>query len=297
MKSGFIVLNKGTGFSSSAAVAHARHLLPRGTAIGHGGTLDPEAAGVLPLCVGKATRLFDYIIDRQKIYETLLRLGRDTDTQDAAGSVTAEAPVTAGRRAVEAALPAFTGDILQTPPMYSALKRDGKRLYELARNGVELELEPRPVRIDGIEYIGEDGEDGHVLRVYCHRGVYIRTLCRDIAHAVGNCGHMERLTRTQSGLFTLDMSVTEREMDRLADEGRLEECLLPMDEPVRYLPEVRLDTAAEKLVRAGNPVPARFLANEPAEGPLRLYLGDRFCGIGERDGSGVRFKCMLLEDE
>ena len=140
---GFLNINKPAGRTSSDAVVFVRKRLPRGTAVGHGGTLDPEARGVLPVCVGQATRLFDYIIDKQKTYVARLKLGIETDTQDATGQVVRELPVHAGEAEVRAALPDFVGEIELVPPMYSALKRDGQRLYKLARRGEAVSLEPR----------------------------------------------------------------------------------------------------------------------------------------------------------
>ena len=182
---GFLNIDKPTGRTSSDAVVFVRRRLPKGTAVGHGGTLDPEASGVLPVCVGSATRLFDYIIDKQKTYVARIRLGVVTDTQDATGNVIAQCPVTAGEAELRAALPRFIGDILQVPPMYSALKRDGERLYKLARKGRSVTLEPRACRVDDIEYLGCEGDATYALRIRCGKGVYIRTLCHDIGRALG----------------------------------------------------------------------------------------------------------------
>ena len=151
---GFLNVYKPTGRTSSDLVVFVRKRLPRGTAVGHGGTLDPEASGVLPVCVGSATRLFDYIIDKQKTYVARLKLGVETDTQDATGQVVADRPVTVGEAEVRAALPRFIGEIEQVPPMYSAIKRDGQRLYKLARRGETVALAPRPCRVDDIRYLG-----------------------------------------------------------------------------------------------------------------------------------------------
>ena len=294
MKSGFIALDKAKGISSNAAVVRLRRLLPKGTAVGHGGTLDPDATGVLPLCVGKATRLFDYIIDRLKVYDAVLRLGRDTDTQDASGETVRESPVTAGEREIRSVLCRFTGRVMQTPPIYSAIKRDGERLYRIARAGGTVDIEPRPVEIDAIEYLGPCGEGGHRLRVSCHRGVYIRTLCADIAHAVGECGHMESLDRVQAGYFTKDMCLKEEDTVSLAGRGELESALIPMDAPLGYLPRADLAAKWEKAVRNGNPIPARLSGAGWAEGPVRVYLDGEFCGIAQEDEKGMlAFRCML----
>lgn len=151
---GFLNVYKPLGISSAWSGGTREAHAPRGTAIGHGGTLDPEAEGVLPLCVGKATRLFDYIVDKQKRYIAEVTLGKVTDTQDAAGTVMEERPVRVGEAEIRAALPQLTGDILQRPPLYSALKRDGKPLYAYARKGQEIAVAPRPVRVDALELLG-----------------------------------------------------------------------------------------------------------------------------------------------
>ena len=198
---GFLNVNKPAGRTSSDVVVFVRRRLPKGTAVGHGGTLDPDASGVLPVCVGSATRLFDYIIDKQKTYVACIRLGIETDTQDASGAVVAERPVSAGEAELRAVLPRFTGEIRQVPPMYSALKRDGKRLYKLARKGESVALEPRQCRVDAIEYLGAAGEDAYLLKIDCGKGVYIRTLCHDIGNALGCGGHMLSLQRAAAGIF------------------------------------------------------------------------------------------------
>jgi len=294
---GFLNLNKPTGRTSSDVVVFVRKRLPRGTAVGHGGTLDPEASGVLPVCVGSATRLFDYIIDKQKVYVARIKLGIETDTQDATGQVVAERPVNAGEAAIRAVLPGFTGHIQQTPPMYSALKRDGKRLYQLARKGESVALEPRPCQVDAIEYLGDEGGDTHVLRITCGKGVYIRTLCHDIGRALGCGAHMRSLERVAAGIFDLESALSLEQVDALAAEGRLQEALVPLDAPLTHLPEVRVGERCRHAVLNGNPLKAEWL-DRPATGDaVRVYLNDAFAGIGapQPDGS-VKFKAMLYRE-
>ncbi len=175
MMDGFLVLDKPPERTSSDCVVFVRKRLPRGTAIGHGGTLDPMATGVLPICVGAATRLFDYIIDKQKTYVAELKLGVVTDTQDATGQVLSTSDARVTEQDVRAVLARFTGDILQTPPMYSAVKRGGRRLYELARRGQSVEVAPRACRVDGLRLTGALGDNRFRLEVDCGRGVYIRS--------------------------------------------------------------------------------------------------------------------------
>ena len=295
---GFLIANKPTGITSSNLVVFVRRRLPKGTAIGHGGTLDPEASGVLPLCIGRATRLFDYIIDKKKTYVAELQLGVTTDTQDATGQVMAQHDVNVGMEDVRAAAAKFVGEIEQIPPMYSALKRDGKRLYQLARNGEPVALEPRKCRVDGIEVLDCTGENRYRIRVDCGKGVYIRTLCHDIGQALGCGGHMASLERTVAGVFRLEDALTREQIEALSAEGRLEEALLPLDAPLGHLPAVHVGEEARHAVRNGNPLKPRWLDTpvDAANGPVRVYLSGEFAGIGmpEADGS-VRFKAMMLE--
>ncbi len=294
---GFLNVNKPTGRTSSDVVVFVRKRLPRGTAVGHGGTLDPEASGVLPVCVGSATRLFDYIIDKRKVYVARLKLGEETDTQDATGQVVARQPVNAREAEIRAILPRFTGNILQVPPMYSALKRDGKRLYQLARKGESVALEPRPCQVDAIEYLGDEGDDIHVLKITCGKGVYIRTLCHDIGRALGCGAHMQSLERVAAGIFDVESALTLDQVDALAAKGRLQEALIPLDAPLAYLPEVRVGERCRHAVLNGNPLRAGWLAKPAPEAEVvRVYLNDEFAGIGAPQPNGdITFRAMLYK--
>ena len=292
---GFLNVYKPTGRTSSDLVVFVRKRLPRGTAVGHGGTLDPEASGVLPVCVGSATRLFDYIIDKRKTYVARLRLGVVTDTQDATGQVVETAPVNVSAEDVRAVLSRFIGEIEQIPPMYSALKRDGQRLYKLARKGETVELEPRKCRVDDIEYLGTEDDNVHLLKIDCGKGVYIRTLCHDIGRALGCGGHMATLERTAAGIFKIENALSPEAIDALAREGRLDAALLPLDAPLGHLPEVRVSEKVRHAVINGNPLKARWLERPaPRAEAVRVYLGNAFAGIGapQADGS-VKFRAML----
>ena len=296
MKDGFLVLDKPLGRTSSDCVVFIRRRLPRGTAVGHGGTLDPMASGVLPICVGAATRLFDYIIDKQKTYVAELRLGVTTDTQDATGAVleTSTARVTAD--ALRAALPRFTGEIYQTPPMYSAIKRNGKRLYELARQGQSVDVAPRACRVDGLRLKQALGDNRFVLEIDCGKGVYIRTLCHDIGQFLGCGGHMAALRRTRAGAFTLERAMTLEQIADMDARG-LESHFMPMDEAIAHLPAVRVSGAHREAARNGMPLRAQWLdAPAPEAQAVRVYVGDSFAGVGapQEDGS-VRFRAMLLK--
>ena len=182
---GFLCVLKPPGMTSSDVVVRVRRRLPKGTKVGHAGTLDPEAAGVLPLMIGKASRLFDYLVEKEKVYIAELKPGYATDTQDAHGRIVAGSGEAASLEQLQAVLPQFLGEIMQTPPMFSALKRDGQKLCDLARKGVEIELEPRPTQVYAIDVLHSLTDGGFMLRVRCGKGTYIRTLCHDIGRALG----------------------------------------------------------------------------------------------------------------
>lgn len=296
---GFLIANKPTGITSSNMVVFVRKRLPRGTAVGHGGTLDPEASGVLPICVGAATRLFDYIIDKQKTYVAELQLGVETDTQDATGAVVRTLPVRAGAEDVRAALGEFVGEIEQIPPMYSAIKRGGKRMYQLARKGETVELEPRKCRVDGISLMEDCGGNRYRIRVDCGKGVYIRTLCHDIGRRLGCGGHMASLQRVRAGVFDLEHALSREEIDAAFERGALEDALLPLDAPLGHLPQVRLNAAARHAVINGNVLKPEWMeAPAPQADALRIYLCGVFAGIGQTQADGsVRFRAMLLPEE
>ena len=293
---GFLVLNKPLGKTSSDCVVFVRKRLPRGTAIGHGGTLDPMASGVLPVCVGAATRLFDYIIDKQKTYVAELQLGVVTDTQDATGAVVETRSVNVTEADVRAALPRFIGEIWQRPPMYSAIKRGGKRLYELARRGESVEVAPRACRVDDVRLTASLGDGRYRLEVDCGKGVYIRTLCHDIGAYLGCGGHMATLERTRAGVFTLENALTLEEVDALGADG-LEARLLPMDAAIAHLSAVRVEARHRAAVRNGMPLRPEWLdAPAPQAEALRVYVGGEFAGIGApREDGSVRFRAMLLK--
>lgn len=287
---------KPPGMSSSDLVTYVKRRLPRGTRVGHGGTLDPDAAGVLPVCVGKATRLFDYIIDKQKQYIAELRLGVVTDTQDATGAVleTADAShVTPGD--VMAVLPQFIGDIQQIPPAFSAIKRDGKRMYDLARRGEAVELKARGVHVDSVEYLDTLESGGHMLRITCRKGVYIRTLCHDIGRTLGVGGHMAFLLRNRAGYFDVGHGVTLEELDEAFKTTGIEPLLTALDAPLQHIPAVQVSGEHFLAIKNGNPLKPGWYEGA-ADGTVRVYLDGRFAGMGEADENGlIRFRAMLME--
>lgn len=290
---GFINLLKPPGMTSSDAVFKIRKMLPRGVKVGHGGTLDPDAAGVLPISIGRGTRLFDYMIDKKKVYVAEACLGIETDTQDASGKVVARAEVTATEAEIRAAMEMLTGDILQVPPMYSAVKRDGKRMYDLARSGVEVALEPRPARVDAFQYLRSAGPGRFLARIECGRGVYIRTLVHDLGRLLGCGAHMAFLLRTRVGAFDIADAVTLDEIEDVAAH------LLPMDAPLTHLAAVSVRPSCEKRLLNGNAIAIRDLDNvPPVDEPVRVYLNGMLVAIGQCSGDGwLKVRTMLAGPE
>lgn len=292
MTDGFLNLLKPPGMTSSDAVVMVRKAMPRGTRVGHMGTLDPEAAGVLPIGVGKATRLFDYVSDKEKVYRAELCVGAATDTQDATGRIVQRGPGVE-EEAVRAVLPRFMGEIEQTPSMYSAIKVDGRKLYEAARAGQEIEVPRRTVHIERVDFVAQTEENRFLIDVLCGRGTYIRTLCHDIGRAMGTCAHMAFLLRVRTGIFDVCDAVTPEEFLRSAQAG--EPALLPCDAPLKHIPAVHLSEKLERVVRNGNPVRMEGWKHPPKEDSVvRVYLGERFAGMGQVQQGAIRFRCMLL---
>ena len=253
MANGIIVIDKPQDWTSHDVVAKLRGLL-RERRIGHAGTLDPMATGVLPVFVGRATRAVEFAAEAGKEYIAGCKLGVITDTQDVTGTVLEKRPVTAAREQVEAAMAQFRGDILQVPPMYSALKVEGKKLYELARKGKEVERQPRPIHISAFELLDELGEDEYLVRIGCSKGTYVRTLCHDLGQTLGCGGVMSSLRRTKSAGFTLNDALTLEAVAEAAGRGEAKQLLLPVDAYFRDLPEWRAEEKQMKRIRNGGEV-------------------------------------------
>ena len=227
MPSGIVIIDKPAGWTSMDVCAKMRGIL-REKRVGHGGTLDPMATGVLPVFVGQATRAVEFAENGEKEYVAGLRLGVVTDTQDTTGEILETRPVTVDREALAALLPRFTGPIEQVPPMYSAIKIGGQKLYELARRGQEIERKPRSITIHELELLEGEGTE-YVLRVRCSKGTYVRTLCHDLGSALGCGGCMSSLRRTRAGSFTLSQAVTMQQVLDFAAEHDPQELLMPVD--------------------------------------------------------------------
>lgn len=282
---GIINIHKEGGFTSHDVVAKLRGIL-RQKKIGHTGTLDPDATGVLPVCLGKGTKVCDMLTDRDKVYEAVLLLGTETDTQDISGQIRKVCD-TSGvtKEEVEAAVKSFEGNIWQLPPMYSAIKVNGKKLYELARAGKEVERKKRQVTIYGIRILKME-LPRIWMEVSCSKGTYIRTLCHDIGEKLQTGGCMEGLKRTRVGEFSLEDSLTLGEVEALVKEGRLCHFLTPVDQMFLQYPGKTARKGMEKALRNGNPIPIRRVASEEERDPapvIRLYDGaGNFIGIYEK---------------
>lgn len=250
MYNGVINIYKEKGFTSHDVVAKMRGILQQ-KKIGHTGTLDPDAVGVLPVCLGSATRLADMLTDRDKEYEAVMRLGVTTDTQDISGTILEEKPVQVSAAEVETVIKSFVGGYEQVPPMYSALKVNGKRLYELAREGRVVERKPRSVSLYSIEILSMQLPEVRI-RVSCSKGTYIRTLCHDIGESLGCGAAMQSLKRTKSGCFTLDTAVTLSELEQLRDEKAIEKVLIPVDDMFDGLAAVHVPDIHIRAVQNGN---------------------------------------------
>ncbi len=273
---GVINIYKEKGFTSHDVVAKLRGILKQ-KKIGHTGTLDPDAVGVLPVCLGKATKLCDMLTDTTKEYRTVLRLGAETDTQDMTGTVLAERPVNCTLEQVRETVFSFLGPYEQIPPMYSALKVNGQKLCDLARQGKTVERKSRAVEIFSIEV--HRLELPHVeMTVSCSKGTYIRTLCHDIGQALGCGGAMEELIRTRSGRFRLEEALTLSQVEELRDAGTLPERILPVERMFDHLPEYRCEEAQEKVLRNGNPLQICGGSLEAGEYRVRDSFGN-FVGI------------------
>ena len=245
---GIVIVDKPQGWTSQDVTARLRRVYAT-RRIGHGGTLDPMATGVLPVFVGRATRGVEFFEHAEKTYETVLLLGRTTDTQDVTGATLAEKAVHLSPADIERVLPRFRGDILQVPPMYSALKVNGKKLYELARKGQEVERQPRPITVFELTDLGFDGTRLS-LRVRCSKGTYIRTLCQDIGEALGCGGCMEALRRVRAGEYGIEDAVP---LEQLLESETPEQYLRGLDTMFAHCPAVTLTPNQEKRCRNGNP--------------------------------------------
>lgn len=279
---GIVNVLKPAGMTSHDVVAKLRKLY-KTKKVGHTGTLDPDAVGVLPICIGQGTRLVEYLTDKDKVYRVLLQFGKETDTQDKSGKVIKETEVCClDRTAFQALLQTFVGDIQQIPPMYSAIKKDGQPLYKLARQGIDVELAPRSVKIFSIKLLMYN-QESTMLEVHCGKGTYIRTLCQDIGRAARSSAHMSYLLRIRSGQFLIEDSWTLSQLEQMEDP---ENALVALTE---VLPEIPVWLVEDDLVlkRIANGLAQKCAFGVEAEGQFYkvIHPDGYLLSIGHIQGS------------
>lgn len=277
MMDGILVIRKEKGFTSHDVVAKLRGILHT-RKIGHTGTLDPDAEGVLPIAIGKATKLVDMLTEKEKRYHAVLHLGIVTDTQDISGKILSSSEPQCTEEEVRQVVKEFLGEQMQVPPMYSAIKVNGKKLYELAREGKTIERTPRPVVFYSLEIL--DINLPYVeLDVICSKGTYIRTLCHDIGQKLGCGGCMEKLVRTASGSFTLEEAFTLEQIQESAEKGTLRDKILGIEEILAKYPSVRSLQEGDRLLENGNAISIE-LTDNVVQGWVRMYTSTgHFVGI------------------
>lgn len=272
---GIVLLDKRLGVSSNKALQEVRRLLNANKA-GHTGSLDPLATGLLPLCFGEATKVSALMLDDDKRYQVTFRLGVMTDTGDSEGNIVREMPVPAFTEAeLLNCLQRFTGPIDQVPPMYSALKHNGKKLYELAREGQIVDRQARRITIYALDLLAFD-QAFITLDVRCSKGTYIRSLAEDIGHAMGTCATVTQLRRTAAGLFNIEQAFTLEQLQAMS-ESQLAECLIAVDAPLQDIPAISLTAAQAVSINHGQQI---LFSGQPI-GPVRMYSQQTFLGLGE----------------
>ena len=287
---GWLVLDKPLGLGSTGAVARARRLFDARKA-GHGGTLDPLATGILPIAFGAATRTVPFVMDGQKLYRVVVRFGEGRSTDDREGAVVERSAVRPDDAAIRAALPAFHGDILQTPPAFSALKLGGRRAYDLARAGEAVALPPRPARVDRFELVARPDADTAVFTVTSGKGVYMRSLARDLARAVGTVGHVAELRRESCGPFTEAMAISLDKLEAAADNAHASpDLLLSIATALADIPALALTREEAGGLAHGRAIPADVFAGRipgnasSRPGLVRAMAGERvlaLCRLGD----------------
>ena len=282
MANGILVIDKSAGWTSQDVAAKLRGVFHE-RRVGHGGTLDPMATGVLPIFIGRATRAAEFLESAEKEYVAGLRLGVVTDTQDTSGNILETHPVAVTREEVQAALRQFLGPIEQIPPMYSAIKINGQKLYELARRGQEVERKPRSITIHELELL-EGADADYLLRVRCSKGTYVRTLCHDLGRALGCGGCMSSLRRTRAGSFTLSQAVTMQQVLNFAAEQAPQALLMPVDAVFSMHPPLIVTMGQAAKLKNG----AQIKDWQFRPGTYRVYAEDgEFLLLGRVENGGL----------
>jgi tRNA pseudouridine55 synthase len=281
---GVLNIFKDAGMTSAAAVAKARHILGE-KSIGHMGTLDPQGTGVLLAGVGKATRLFDYFLKKDKVYEAEFTFGFSTDTLDGDGQITARTDVIPTKHAVLKALEGLTGALEQLPPAYSAKSNGGVRAYDLARKGIEPELKPARITVYAFTFLDETGNNSYRFRIHCSAGTYIRSLCRDLAGSVGSLATMTAIHRSRAGNFTDETAVTLAKLAELKERA-----LVPLDTVLQDAP--RRDFTDELYEKILNGIK---IDTEPASEPFTVYCKNELFGLGKEENGKLKITAFLKE--
>ncbi|OJT40075.1 tRNA pseudouridine(55) synthase TruB [Serratia plymuthica] len=299
---GVLLLDKPQGLSSNDALQKVKRLYNANRA-GHTGALDPLATGMLPICLGEATKFSQFLLDSDKRYRVIAKLGQRTDTSDADGQIVQERPVNFTQAQLDAALDSFRGDIKQVPSMYSALKYQGKKLYEYARQGIEVPREARSITVYELQFIRWEGDELE-LEIHCSKGTYIRTITDDLGELLGCGAHVIYLRRLQVATYPIERMVTLEQLNALLEQAQTQEIapgelldplLMPMDSPVENYPEVNLLPVVAGYVKQGQPVQ---VAGAPASGMVRMTEGEerKFIGVGDiADDGRVAPRRLVVE--
>lgn len=281
---GWLVLDKPAGMTSTRAVGAVKRFYAAQKA-GHAGTLDPAATGILPIGLGEATKTMPYAVDGEKIYRFTVRWGAETTTDDAEGAIIEESPARPTRAAIEALLPSFTGEIMQVPPRFSAVRIEGERAYDLARDGEEVELAPRPIFIDTLDIVEAPDAGTTIFETRCGKGTYVRALARDMGRALGCFGHVSALRRTRVGPFSEAGAVSLETLERAAeaDDGgaSLAALLKPVEAPLGDLPELNLSLSDAACLARGQPVLMRGRDAAVMSGPVYAVAKGRLVALAE----------------
>ncbi|MDF1585350.1 tRNA pseudouridine(55) synthase TruB [Geminicoccaceae bacterium 1502E] len=287
---GWLVVDKGVGITSTQVVNRVKWLT-QAQKVGHGGTLDPLATGVLPIAMGEATKTVAYVMDARKGYRFTVRFGESRDTDDAEGEVLASSELRPSDEAIEAALAPFRGEIQQRPPIYAAVKIQGERAYDLARRGEKVELEPRPVRIDRLDFVRRVDADHAEFEMECGKGTYVRALARDLGEVLGCHAHVSKLRRTAVGGFTLEHAVSLNALEGVVQEDSLPQVLVSVATALAGIPALAVTEPQALRLRAGQPIrvsPGLFGGEQPsAGGTVLITQGGDVVAIGRFDDGEV----------
>lgn len=286
---GILNVLKPPGMTSSDVIVYIRKLLGE-KKVGHAGTLDPGAAGVLPVCIGRATRLFDYLVDKEKEYIAEITLGIETDTQDQYGLITAQHDVQPDDHALLQVISEYKGIIMQKPPMFSAIKYKGRKLYDLAREGSEVEVVERQIHIYSIDVLKQNTQGSWLLKIRCSRGTYIRTICHDIGQHMGCGAYMSLLVRTACGPFAIQDAYTLEQVKDLFEKRKIDTALLPMDHALQEME--RIDLTADEFSALRN---GRAIHSDTENELRRLYYNGDIVGVGQSMSGECRIKTFLMQ--